>query len=218
MANQSHINPIPATISGVADWARKAAVSFNQLLRGGPFPLLWKDNLNPITAGNLGGGVNSPTWTTFQGSTGAYVFSATVEEEMFVYFHINHDYARGTKLYPHVHWTANTASTNTCRWGFEYTLAKGHQQEAFGATSTIYIEQAFSGTAYTHMIGEAADGDAIDGAALGIEPDTLIVARVFRDATHVNDNLAVGAFGLFIDLHYQAERWGTPQKSPDFYV
>lgn len=196
---------------------RKVAETTNGILRGGPFPYVWRDNLAELSSAGIGGGGNAPLWATFVGSTGAYSFSASVLKELFITFHIDHDYARGTKLYPHIHWTADTADTGVARWGFEFTVAKGHQQEAFPATTTIYVEQAFTGAAFTHMIGEASEADAIDGETLGIEPDTVVVMRVFRDAADPADTLTAAAFGLFADLHYQADRRGTPFKSPDFY-
>lgn len=60
-------------------------------------------------------------------------------------WHIDHDYAMGTSLYFHVHWATASTDIGTVRWGFEYTIAKGHQQQAFPATSTVYIEQASTG-------------------------------------------------------------------------
>ena len=218
VAKQQHVKflHIP-TRQGVYEWVRNARESINGLLRGGPFPYLWRDNIMDLTTARRGDGSKQPAFGAFRNTVGSLRFDADTEQEAFIAFHVDHDYALGTKLYPHMHWSADTASTNTVRWGFEFTLAKGHGQGVFPTSTTIHIEQAFAGVAFTHMIAEVSDADAIDGEALGIEPDVVIMMRVFRDATHVNDDLATHAFGLFVDLHYQAERRGTVNKAPDFF-
>jgi hypothetical protein len=131
-------------------------------------------------------------------------------------WHIDHDYAMGTNLYPHIHWSVNTTDTGTIRWGFEYVVAKGHQQQAFSAPVTVYVEQASLGVARMHYVAEFSDAQAISGAL--VEPDSLIIARVFRDPTHPNDTLNAEAFGLCLDMHYQADRATTPNKFPNFYA
>ena len=67
-----------------------------------------------------------------------------------------------------------------------------------------------------HYVGEVSAANAIDGALYGIEPDTIIAVRVFRDGLHANDTLAEDVFGLCMDLHYQADHATTPNKSPPF--
>ena len=214
---QSHLRFLHPSLDAARQWYREAAITVNGLLRGGPFPLLWRDNLRDMTSIRLGAAINQPTWSTFLDGTGAYLFSDTVENEVFASFHIDHDYARGTDIYPHVHWTADAEDTDVVRWGFEYTCARGHQQEIFPATTTVYAQQNFNGISWTHMIAEVDDANVIPGVALMIEPDSLIVMRIFRDATNEIDTLATSVFGLFVDLHYQLERRGTPNRKPNFY-
>lgn len=175
----------------------------------------WSDLLGDFAAAAGGGGGNAPTWSNFQGNIDAWLFSATVMDELFLNIHVLHDYKRGSELFPHIHWAPSDTDTGVVRWGIEYTVAKGHGQQAFPAPSTIYLEQAGSGTAYMHQLIETAEGSGIP--ATNIEPDTIIMIRVFRDGAHPNDTYASGAFGLFVDIHYQMERIGTPGKAPDFY-
>jgi hypothetical protein len=137
-------------------------------------------------------------------------------QEVWVNFHIKHDIAPGTLLYPHVHWSTTGTNTGVARWGFEYTVAKGHQQQAFPATTTVYVEQAFTGQARTHMIAEVSLANAIP--ATNIEVDSLVLMRIFRDAAHANDTLTDPAFLFMVDLHYQKQYLGTKNRSPNFYV
>jgi hypothetical protein len=221
--DQSHLMAVPSLPArGIQAWCRSAANTINGLLSGQDArPKVWTDYLASINTARVAGS-NVPSWTTLLNGVNAYSFSASSMNEVWVSFHINHDVAigKGCKIYPHVHWTANSSDTGDCRWGIEYTYAKGHQQGAssvFPATTTVYALQAFSGTPYEHHIAEVSDDDAIDVQTAGIEVDGVILCRVFRDAADAADDFADPAFGLFVDLHIQIERNGTVQKAPDFY-
>lgn len=174
----------------------------------------WRDNIVELKVD--ASSPNAPTLNPLRGGILAWTFFKNELTEAHSGWHIDHDYALGTKLYMHVHWAIATAATGTIRWGFEYTVAKGHQQQAFPATTTVYVEQASLGVPYMHYVAEVSEANAIDGAALEIEPDTVIQVRLFRDGAHPNDTLEEDVFGLFIDLHYQADRATTPFKAPNF--
>lgn len=175
----------------------------------------WRDNIVEIKVDSSS--PNAPTLGAVRGNILAWQFAPGELTEAHSAFHVDHDYKAGTKLYLHVHWVNTSTTVGTVRWGFEYSVAKGHQQQAFPTTTTVYVDQATTGTAYTHMVGEVSEGDAVDGAALAIEPDSVILCRIFRDGAHVNDTLNETVFGIFLDLHYQADRTTTPNKAPNFY-
>ena len=67
-----------------------------------------------------------------------------------------------------------------------------------------------------HYVGEVSETDAVDGATLGIEPDTVVLVRLFRDGGNANDTFPDEVFVSFIDMHYLADRATTPNKSPPF--
>lgn len=175
----------------------------------------WRDQTSDVIV--RGSGVNDPAWATFRNSLSAYSFSASTMQQFWIPFHFNHDYKEGTSFHLHVHWAPNTTSTGTVRWGFEYSVAKGHQQTSgsdFQASTTIYVEQTISSNnQYRHFVAETAaisDGNA--------EPDAIILCRVFRDAAHVNDTFPDVVFGFTADVHYQSCRWATKNKAPNFYT
>lgn len=175
----------------------------------------WRDNIVELKVDSSS--ANAPTLNPFRGNILAWSFPTGEMTEAHSAWHIDHDYALGTKLYLHVHWSPKTASMGTVRWGFEYTVAKGHQQQAFPTTTTVYVEQASIGTPYMHYVGEVSEANAVDGAALGIEPDTVILVRLFRDGGHANDTFPDEVFVSFIDLHYLADKATTPNKAPNFF-
>ena len=180
----------------------------------------WRDILGGFTNARITG-TNQPTWTMVAndgaGSTGvyAYAFSPTFLNELWVTFHINHDYAIGTAFYPHIHWLPDNTNTGVVRWGIEFSAAQGHNQAIFGNTVTIFIEQAAPGIVNRHMLAEIPDpGVTVPNS----EPDMLILARVYRDATHVNDTFTGNAIGLNLDAHFQVDRDSTLNKEPPFYT
>jgi len=176
---------------------------------------LWDDYIASMNAAKVTG-ASQPSWSAFRDGIYAYAFSASSMNESWVTFHILHDYKRGTDLFPHVHWSPGTSThTGVVRWGIEYQVAKGHTQEAFPATTTVYVEQASDGTQYMHNVAEVTAGAAISGT--DIEPDSLVNVRVFRDGAHANDTFTGPAFVFQIDMHYLKERTGTKNKAPNFY-
>jgi hypothetical protein len=184
------------------------------LIKGGTYG--WRDLFGGM---DPRGGGSAPTWTLFRNGLYLYSFSATQMREVFASMHIDHDYAIGTPMYPHMHFTVNSTASGVVRWGFEYSVAKGHQQATgsiYGPSTIVYVEQTINGTTdqYKHFVAEVSEANAIPPTNL--EPDTVILMRVFRDATHPNDTYPDAVFGIQTDLHYQTSRWATKNKSPDF--
>jgi hypothetical protein len=176
----------------------------------------WRDMIGAIVA--RGVGANDPTWAavTGLGNMFAYSFAAATMQQIWIAYHIDHDYAEGTPIFMHTHWINAAVSPNTgaVRWGFEYTVAKGHQQQAFSAPTTVYVNQTCNATRYMHHIAEVAVVDAIP--ATNLEPDSMIYARIFRDAADAADTCSDAVYLLTADCHYQASRYSTKNKAPDF--
>lgn len=177
--------------------------------------LMWEDYTTDLSRANSQG-VNAPAWTQLRDGIYGWGFAPATMNEMWITVHIKHDIALGTLLYPHVHWSPNTTGTGVIRWGFEYTVARGHQQEAYPATTTVYVDQTVTGTQYLHYIAETSMTDAIPST--NIEPDSVVICRLFRDAAHANDTFPDIAIAYMFDLHIQKNRFGTVQKVPPFYT
>lgn len=175
----------------------------------------WRDITSEIRVS--GGGRDNPSWGQFRNGIFAYEFVNGRSNEFWCTFHIDHDYALGTKVFPHVHWSVNSNASGTVRWGIEYTMAKGHQQGAgstFGPTSVVYATTTVPpNSAFQHFISEVNEAQAIPPDQL--EPDSLVLIRFFRDAN--NDTFNGTVYGFTADLHYQTARISTKNKSPNFY-
>lgn len=175
----------------------------------------WDDITADLAAGKAVG-ANAPTWSTFRDGISAYEFSAGTMNQIWITFHVTHDYRDGSLVFPHIHWgTTSTATSGTVRWGFEYTVAKGHDQAAFPASTTVYVEYTFSeNKQYQHFVSEVAEAQAFDA----FEADTLILMRIFRDAAHANDDFADTVHAFTADIHFEVDKQVTPNKAPPFNV
>jgi hypothetical protein len=169
-------------------------------------------------------GLNAPTITVYRGGvTRALKFIAS--DRMDYQFHMPHDWAPGTDLYIHVHWSHNgTAITGNASFQFDYTYAKGHNQANFPAEKQQTITYATTDIAttpqYRHRIEETQLSDATgSGNYLNrgdLEVDGLVIGSL--TLTALPTITAGSLFVHFIDLHYQSTGIGTKAKVPNFYT
>ena len=174
----------------------------------------WRDIIGDISL--RGTGAADPSYSIYQGSIRAYSFSASILQEVQVVFHIPHDYVPGSDIYLHAHWSngATVPNTGNVVWGFEVSWAKGFGQNAFSTPTTYTVTQASPAIRYTGNIGETT---AI--TLTGLEVDSLILVRVYRDATNVADTCTDPVFLHTADVHYQSTNLATKAKvGPAFYT
>jgi len=161
-----------------------------------------------------------PPYVAYVGSIKARQFS--VGDEGFLELHLPHDYAAGTDLFVHPHWSHNslTVTTGAPTFIIEGTYAKGHNQAAFGAPVSVTITEAASTTRYQHMVTESqlsnagGTGGLLDTGIL--EPDGMFLFRITLTANTMDGGAL--PFLHFVDIHYQSTNVATKQKSPSFYV
>lgn len=183
----------------------------------------WRDLTGDITIRGIG--ATDPSFNIYRG--GIRQFQFTVNDEVFVEFHQPHDWAVGTDLYLHFHWShiATTVTGGSVTWGAEVTWAKGFDQAAFQAPVTTTIAQNASTTQYQHMIAEV-QLTAASPSASQIDTDNLEVDGVFLVRGYLSANaMTVSGGGVpepflhYIDIHYQTTNIGTKAKAgPAFYT
>ena len=169
----------------------------------------WRDMIADLSSAPQGAG--RPSWTSYRDGLSANLFAKG--DSVYITFHPNHDVIPGELFYPHIHWSTNsTTATGTVVWGIEYSIAEGHDTDAFPASSTIYLTYTFTeNKQYQHFISEASDAQAI----VMPDVDSLIMMRIFR-YNDASDTFAGNVFGLTADIHYRAGQMFTKGKRPNF--
>ncbi|KKK92808.1 hypothetical protein LCGC14_2699240 [marine sediment metagenome] len=182
----------------------------------------WRDLLGELFVRSTGAG--KPSRATYQGSLSGLQFAAGDDEDF--EYHIPHDYATGTHLHLHVHWSHINAFVNGGTITFTYAMsyAKSHNQAPFPAeVGTTFVGTA-STTRYQHMLTEvqvsATSPSANQIDSDDVEPDGVIMLRL--EMTTNNITVSEGAvpdpFIHYVDIHYQSTNIGTKDKAPDFYA
>jgi len=187
----------------------------------------WRDILGHPNVRAIG--ANDPVLAVYQGGIRQFQFHAALLNEVHLEYHIPHDYLPGSDIHIHAHWSQAVVDTGgaggtpgTCKWQFEVSYAKGHGQAAFPAPKVAFAQQVASAVQYQHMLAEvqvSTPGGAADKVDTSLlEPDGILLVRVFRDPGDAADTLNQGPFLHFVDLHYQSTSVATKQKAPPFYT
>lgn len=176
----------------------------------------WRDLLGSVAIEETGG-PNRPTFTTYRNGLKQFMFD--VNDHVFIDFHIPHDYVPGTDMFIHAHWSHASPSVTSggVTWGFEMSYSKGYTQAPFATSVTTTASQTASTTQYMHMIAETQiTGNSLIPVA-SVEPDGIILSRVYLSATDMSGGTL--PFLHYVDIHYQSTGMGTKQKNgPAFYT
>jgi len=180
---------------------------------------LWGDYV--LSAGSLSRGSSAPDLETFIGGIELPAFAGTggVSEEGSFSTHILHDLKPNSTMTFHVHWGHNidsgtyTAGDNSVKWQIECTFAKGYGGVFHTPVTTSSTQSA--GAQYEHHITNDDDMTLVVPDAINtIEPDTVVLARIFRDPSE--DDFAHDAFLIQADIHYQIGQLGTKERNRPF--
>lgn len=179
----------------------------------------WRDITAAFTARATGPSV--PSYAQYAGTPlYAYQFSNSATQELFIEFHVPHDYVPGSDMHIHTHWSQTTADPGTAvKWSYDVLYAKGHNQAAFpSSVSTVSVTQNASSTVRQHMIAEVQLSSSGQIGGQDLEVDGVVLVRMYRDPADAADTLTVAPFAHFCDIHYQSTNIATAGKAPDFYA
>ena len=154
----------------------------------------------------------SPTLTAFRGDVDAYAFGGSSgTDEAFFSIHVLHDMKKDTEMTFHVHWSHIVAApSGNVKWTIDFTTARGYGIDVFPAQTTMSTTQT-AGPQYTHHI--SPDDDMTVTIDHNIEPDSILLGRVSRNADDAADTFANDAYLLNMDLHYQQGQLGTTERN-----
>jgi len=188
----------------------------NLLKRLFTFDDVYDDYQVSINAIGAAGGNTAPTLELFRDNIYFYEFPSTPQiTEGFFMIHLMHDLKPDTDMSFHLHWAHNNgAPTGDIKWNIEYSYARGYEQDTFGASTNLSTIQTV-GAQYSHHITND-DDMVISAGTHNLEPDGLLIGRVYRDSTDVVDDTNVDAFLLQVDIHYVKSRTGTTERNAPF--
>lgn len=178
----------------------------------------WNDLMSDIT---LTGDLTDPSYVTYIGTIKQLQFD--IGDRININFHLPHDYALGTDLFIHIHWSHNspTVVSGAVSGFFEASYAKGHNQAAFSTPVVVPLNNIpVSTIRYQHIITEGQLSAAGGAGGLlvteDLEPDGLILCALEMTANTINDGSM--PFVHKVDIHYQTNGLATKNKVPDFYT
>lgn len=168
--------------------------------------------------------VNQPSFATFRGGITEFQFAEN--DEMLARWHMPHDYAPGTDVFIHVHYSFDSTliTGGTTTWSWETTYAKGHDQSAFTAAKTVSVTQNASTIQYQHMVAETAlsvsGGSATQLDTDDMETDGVILCRFYLNSNDVtvSGGGVPAPFVHFVDIHYQSTGIPTKNRAPSFWT
>lgn len=174
----------------------------------------WQNVSVPMVVGTTSV-TGNPTWESFAGNAGALVFNGASMQAAQCTFVLPHNYAMGTDIFPYIHWVPkNENETGTVRWCFDILTSNGYGEDSFDSPFyTLAVEQSAQGIKLEHLTTETAQGFYEPK----LEPDTVVVCKVYRDGGHPNDT-AGEVYGLVAGLHVQVDDIGTPNRGPNFFI
>ena len=165
---------------------------------------------------NLAKGAAAPDLAEFRDGLFLNAFAGTggVTEQAYFSHHILHGMKPGSTPTFHIHWAHNQAGpSGNVKWQLDYSIAKGYGAGSYAAPTTLTATQ----TALAQYVHNITDDDDMPLASITeIEPDTVLIGRIYRDPTDGADTFEADAFLIQIDMHVQIDKIGTLERNRPF--
>ena len=177
---------------------------------------VYRDILGMSFGFGAAGGKNAPTFKQFRSGFYLWAFENGPQiQEGYLQVHLMHDLKAGEDLTFHIHWSHNEAvPTGNIKWNADYSIARGYEAGTFTVENTLSVVQTV-GAQYTHHISDD-DAMVIPFSSGEIEPDTVILIRIWRDSTDVQDTFNGDAFFIYADIHCIIDKVGTTERNRPF--
>jgi hypothetical protein len=173
--------------------------------------LCWLDILQSVTAARLTSPSNDFILNDPEGSITAKTSSRYPADYVSMNIQLNHNWALGTRIHPHLHWWQTTA--NTPHWMIGYRW-----QKQGAAKTTAWSIQKWSSNSFTWSAGTLNQitelGTITPPAGYG-EVSDIIQFRLYRDYTNVSalftggDPVNASQDFVNMDIHYRVDTAGS---------
>lgn len=146
-----------------------------------------------------------PTFAAFAGPVFAWEFSGSASNALYFSLQLPHRYKHGSDLLPHIHWTKTTGTADAVIWGLDYVMASINSNFVTTAT-TIYT----TNTCPTSMQHKIASFPTISGT--NFSGSAVMMGKIYRLGDVDADTGT--AWGLMLDVHYEADKLGSDSETP----
>lgn len=185
----------------------------------------WRDLIGDMVPKTTG--ANVPTLRVLRGAIREFSYAANDTND--IKFHIPHDYAPGTDIYLHAHWTHNgTNISGSLIIDYSIMYAKGHNQAVFSSpvstSLTVGSLTIANSPQYIHRIDEikisTAGGSSSMLNTTDLEVDGFVLVNFVTSTIPSITGSAISntPYIITIDIHYQSTGLTTKNRVPNFYV
>ena len=186
----------------------------------------WKDLIGDVSP--RPGSSAAPTQKNFMSTIRGWAYAAN--DQFDCTFHVPHDYAPGTDLFVHAHWSHNgTTISGSLKIDLNVTYAKGHQQQVFATPKVLSINPTglsiSTTTQYYHRVDEVqlstsgGSSTLLDTTQIEVDGIILISGTVSTIPSISGSSSGTNSPFIFtVDLHYQSTGLPTKNKTPNFYA
>ena len=205
-------------LTGGTTGANSLAISDNGFVTLNGSATTWTDMVVPVTAVKLGS-TNSPTFVVMKNngtSRGVWTFTfgdfgSGSEQEVFFSIQMPHNWKEGSTIYPHVHWSPQSAVAGSVVWGFEYSMVNYNQAAPIIFPTTTLVTTTTAAVTVTdidkHFI---AAFTAITPSATQDKISSIIMCRLWRNSANNLDTYDGGNAALLsFDIHYEIDSFGS---------
>lgn len=130
-------------------------------------------------------------------------------EAMSFVVQIPHSWKEGTIIYPHIHWLPKASESGNVQWNLDYSWQNYDATTPLAfptyTTSTVVATGPF--VANTHRITSLTGGTGLDGT--GKKISSILICRIWRNASYTADTYTDDAGLLSLDFHYQIDTVGS---------
>lgn len=147
-----------------------------------------------------------PDWVSYKSglvlSFGAEGIESN-EEEVYFMIQLPHAIKEGSIIKPHIHWVAKSnEASKKVRWGMSYSFA--NIDASIPNATVIYVDADTNNNADTHLVGYFPDIPLPNMKISG-----MLIIKLFRNSSSVNDTYTDEAYLLEFDIHIEKNTIGS---------
>ena len=152
---------------------------------------------------------NLPAMASLVGTINVCTFGTVSLQQLGLGIPVPTDIIVGSSAELCIHWNPTSANAGNVRWGIEVAQCK-ENSGAFSSATTHYVDAA------AQLAADRLQIDKSSTLLTDLEPNSMVMGRIFRDYGHANDTYADTAQLLGVSLLYKSRRVGTPQETSPY--